>query len=272
MEWSKKGDTARALVKVLQTQGVTIVFTSKTINGATQQLLERAGITAIQRLSTPDLSLLSLSTGAPIFHQPFDLLHSTQRKVGIADEIDMTVKEGGKSVVVVVWKKGPGPRTIVLRGGQGEVLGEATRGLHDALSVVKYVCSSCLEKGKDQISVALGGGCTEMALAGYLRRLDTLGGTILATSLERMVTLLASNAGMNAVRTISELRALHSSSTDIITSGIDGRACVITDMKKAEIFEPLALKHAVIANAIRAVTLILRIDTVIREPSALYST
>jgi chaperonin GroEL (HSP60 family) len=237
--------------------------------------LERAGITAAQQLSASDLTLLSLCTGASILHQPFDLIHSsTQLRTGTADEIDLTIKEGGKKVVLVVWKKGPGPRTIVLRGGQGEVSSEAARGLQDALSVVKSVCPSSLEKGDDKVRIVLGGGCTEMALAGYLRRLDTLGSNILATSLERMVGLLASNAGMDVVRVISELQSLHSSprnGNSVISSGIDGRTCVITDVKKAGIFEPLALKTAVIANAIRAATLILRIDTVIHEPLALYT-
>lgn len=79
-----------------------------------------------------------------------------------------------------------GPRTIILRGGSGEVLAEAARGLKAAISVVKCALMGRKTISNDSaptieskamnglipcsIGVLYGGGCVEMALAKKLRR------------------------------------------------------------------------------------------------------
>ena len=73
---------------------------------------------------------------------------------------------------------------------------------------------------------------------------------------------LATNCGMDVVRTITELRAKHAERGHS-TFGIDGNSKKISDMTIQNIWEPISVKFQVIKTAIEASCLLLRIDDVV---------
>lgn len=81
-------------------------------------------------------------------------------------------------------------------------------------------------------------------------------------ALEVIPKTLATNCGMDVVRTITELRAKHAERGNS-TFGIDGNSKKISDMAVQNIWEPISVKFQVIKTAIEASCLLLRIDDVV---------
>jgi chaperonin GroEL (HSP60 family) len=82
-----------------------------------------------------------------------------------------------------------------------------------------------------------------------------------AEALEAIPTTLAENAGLDPIDIISELRAKHE--TGKVWAGVDVNAGKVGDMKKAGVFEPIAVKKQIIKSCSEAASLILKIDDVI---------
>lgn len=81
-------------------------------------------------------------------------------------------------------------------------------------------------------------------------------------ALEIIPKTLATNCGMDVVRTITELRAKHAEKGNVAI-GIDGNKKKITNMEDANVWEPVAVKNQVLKTAIEASCLLLRIDDVV---------
>jgi len=73
---------------------------------------------------------------------------------------------------------------------------------------------------------------------------------------------LAQNCGIDVIRTITELRAKHSSKEGFYT-GIQGITGKVMSMKEANIWEPVAVKLQVYKTAIESSAMLLRIDDVV---------
>ena len=82
-----------------------------------------------------------------------------------------------------------------------------------------------------------------------------------AEAIEVVPTTLAENAGLDPIDIISDLRAAHGRGE--IWAGVDVFEGKANDMKKLEVYEPLAVKKQVIKSATEAATMILKIDDVI---------
>ena len=98
--------------------------------------------------------------------------------------------------------------TLLIRGGTEKVIGEAERSIHDALCVVRDVY--LLPK------VTAGGGAPEIEVASRLRKWaeqlsgkEQLAAISFADSLEVIPTTLASNAGLDPIDILVELRSRH---------------------------------------------------------------
>ena len=81
-------------------------------------------------------------------------------------------------------------------------------------------------------------------------------------ALEVIPKTLATNCGIDVVRTITELRAKHAEKGNS-TIGIDGNNKKIADMNDVNVWEPVAVKNQVLKTAIEASALLLRIDDVV---------
>ena len=133
--------------------------------------------------------------------------------------------------------------TIVLRGATEQVLDEAERSLHDALSV--------LSQTTRETKTVLGGGCSEMLMAKAVDQAaaNETGKRALAVeafsrALRQLPTILADNAGYDSSELVTKLRsAIYNG---ITTSGLDLNNGIVADMREMGIVESYKLKKAVI--------------------------
>jgi chaperonin GroEL (HSP60 family) len=120
----------------------------------------------------------------------------------------------------------------------------------------------------EEPKIVAGGGAPELEVARVLREFaDTLLGREAlavqqyAEALEAVPTTLSENAGLDPIDIISELRARHEKGE--IWAGVDVHEGKVSDMKKLEILEPLAVKKQIIKSTTEAASMILKIDDVI---------
>jgi thermosome len=246
----------KSMVDKIISAGANVVICQKGIDDIAQHYLAKSNILAVRRVKESDMSKLARATEGRITSNLDDL---TSKDLGAADLVEERKVETDKWVFVEGCKH-PKSVTILIRGGSQRVVDEAERSIHDALMVTKDV----LEKP----AIVAGGGSAESYTAGKLREWsnslsgrEQLAAEKFADSLESIALVLAENAGMDPIDTLTDLRSKQTKASK--WSGIDARSAKITDMMKLDIVEPLSVKEQVIKSATEVASMILRIDDVI---------
>lgn len=141
-------------------------------------------------------------------------------------------------------------------------MGEAERVFRNVLKVLKVV----IMEGK----VVAGGGSVEVELAKEVKRhaknfskREQLAVEKYAKALESIPKTLAENSGLNALKTLAELKALHENPQNVWI-GISEKG-KLENMRTLNVLEPLSLKTHLIKSANEIAETILRIDEVILE-------
>jgi archaeal chaperonin len=246
----------KSMVDKIISAGANVVICQKGIDDIAQHYLAKSNILAVRRVKESDMAKLARATEGRITSNLDDL---TSKDLGAADLVEERKVETDKWVFVE-GARHPKSVTILIRGGSQRVVDEAERSIHDALMVTKDV----LEKP----AIVAGGGSAESYTAGKLREWsnslsgrEQLAAEKFADSLESIALVLAENAGMDPIDTLTELRSRQTKASK--WSGIDARNAKITDMLKLDIVEPLSVKEQVIKSATEVASMILRIDDVI---------
>jgi len=98
--------------------------------------------------------------------------------------------------------------TVVLRGSTNQMVDEAERSLHDALSVLSQTVK--------ETRTVLGGGCSEMLMscaveeeARKVRGKKAIATEAFGRALRQIPTILADNAGYDSSDLVTKLRAAH---------------------------------------------------------------
>jgi chaperonin GroEL (HSP60 family) len=194
-------DRVREQVDRLTDAGVDVVFCSMGISDAGKRLLRETDITAFRALTETDVSLIARATGATVV---MDIADMTPDAVGHAAELRVD-SEPTKPTVALSGCAGGGVVTIVLTTALNEFGAERERDLRAAISVVL----DTIENGR---VVPAGGGIeTELAAAvrEAARRTDDrtmLAMEAYATALETVPHMLATNAGIDGLTTLTRLR------------------------------------------------------------------
>lgn len=151
--------------------------------------------------------------------------------------------------------------TIVLRGATQQLLDEAERSLHDALSVLSQTVK--------EPRTVLGGGCTEMLMSKAVDDIaaktagkKAIAAESFAKALRQMPTILADNAGYDSSELVAQLRAAHYEGKS--TYGLDMAQGTVADVRELGITESFKLKKQVLFSATEAAEMILRVDDIIR--------
>ncbi len=151
--------------------------------------------------------------------------------------------------------------TVVLRGATTQMVEEAERSLHDALSVLSQTVR--------ETRVTLGGGCAEMAMSKEVdeEARKTAGKKALATeafarALRQLPTILADNAGLDSSELVSQLRAAHQSGDK--HAGLDLDNGKVASMIERGVTESYKLKKQVVVSASEAAEMILRVDDILK--------
>lgn len=151
--------------------------------------------------------------------------------------------------------------SIILRGSNSLLLEEADRSLHDALCVLR-----CLVQKPMLVN---GGGAPEIEVAEALMKLaktmgdvESYGVKAFARALEVIPYTLAENAGLDPVKTVTELRKVHQMDGDK-TAGINVKRGIISSMTDEHVLQPALVTSNVIQLASETVCSILKIDDIV---------
>ncbi|MFC6871786.1 thermosome subunit alpha [Halobellus marinus] len=237
--------------------GVDVVVCTKSVSDRVANHLTKHGILAFENVSSGDASAVARATGA---RQLGDVRDLTSSDFGRAERIsirtfgddELTFVEGGDAAETV---------TILLRGGTEHIVEELERAVNDAVDVTV----AAIESG----GVVPGAGSTEIAIAEHLRSAAAgidgrkqLAVEAFADAVEAVPRTLATNAGMDPIDAVVELRSTFDSegAAGVIATGRTGE---IGDPIAARVFDPAAVKRDAVTGASEAATMIIRIDDVI---------
>ncbi|KAL0576223.1 T-complex protein 1 subunit gamma [Marasmius crinis-equi] len=268
MEFSKEGDWQRAqdieeeqvkaMVNRILEFKPDIVITEKGISDLAQHVLVKHNISAIRRVRKSDNNRIALAVGATIVNRVEDLRDAD---VGTKCGLFNIEKIGDEYFTFLTECNTPKACTIVLRGPSKDILNEIDRNLADAMSVARNVVFNP--------TLAPGGGASEMAISvGLQAKARSIVGVegwpfrAVADAMEVIPRTLIQNAGGNAIRVLTELRAKHANGEN--SWGVNGETGKIVDMKSYGLYESASVKIQTLKTAVEAARMLLRVDDVVQ--------
>ncbi|KAF5375622.1 hypothetical protein D9757_008521 [Collybiopsis confluens] len=289
MEFSKAGDWKRAqeveeeIIKEMVESicsipgGVDLVLTEKGISDLAQHHFIKHNVTAIRRVRKSDNNRIALAVGATIINRVEDLRESD---VGTGCEEFKVEKIGDEYFTFLAPCKQPKACTIFLRGPSKDILNEIDRNLADALSVARNVIlDPRLVPGGGALEMAVSVGLERAVKRGTIAESNNAGPTgkhstvitgtesapflSVSSALEVIPRTLVQNAGGNAIRVLTELRAKHASPSGH-TFGVNGDTGKIADMNEYGVWESASVKVQVLKTAVEAARMLLRVDDVVQ--------
>jgi T-complex protein 1 subunit beta len=245
-------------VEKIKAHGINCFVNRQLIYNWPEQLLADAGVASIEHADFEGVERLALVTGGEIA-STFD--HPELVKLGHCDLIEEIIIGEDKLIKFSGVAAGEAC-TVVLRGATQQLLDEAERSLHDALSVLSQTVI--------EPRTVLGGGCAEVLMSKAVDEVaaKTAGKRAIAAeafskALRQMPTILADNAGFDSSELVAQLRAAHYEGKT--TAGLDMVNGVVSDVRELGITESFKLKKQVLLSASEAAEMILRVDNIIRS-------
>jgi T-complex protein 1 subunit beta len=194
----------REKVDLIASHGITCFVNRQLIYNYPESLLAEKGIMVIEHADFEGVERLALVTGGEIASS-FDQLGGI--KLGHCDLIEEVII-GEDRLIKFSGVAAGAACTVVLRGATSQMIDEAERSLHDALSV--------LSQTTKERRVVLGGGCSEMLMSNAAEEAarKTSGKKAIAVegfskALRQLPTILSDNAGYDSADLVSKLRAAH---------------------------------------------------------------
>ncbi|KAM6491110.1 Chaperonin Cpn60/TCP-1 family [Amanita muscaria] len=247
----------KAKVEAIAAHGINCFVNRQLIYNYPESILAEKGIVVIEHADFEGVERLSLVTGGEIastFDRP-ELV-----KLGHCDLIEEIIIGEDKLIKFSGVAAGEAC-TVVLRGSTNQMVDEAERSLHDALSVLSQTVK--------ETRTVLGGGCSEMLMscavdeeARKVKGKKAIAVEAFARALRQIPTILADNAGYDSSDLVAKLRAAHyEGSAD---AGLDMEHGTIGSMNKLGVTESYKLKRQVVLSASEAAEMIIRVDDILR--------
>ncbi len=257
---------------IIQT-GATVVICQRGIDDLAQYYLAKAGILAIRRAKKSDMELLEKATNAKICSSLKELNQATLGTASIVQEQQI----GENKMIIIRGCPNTKATTILLRAPTPQNAQECRRAATDALG---DICTAINDK-----RMLYGAGATEIQLALSLEEFaktqsgrDQLAIQAYAKALETIPHALAQNAGLDAMDSITALKAAHQNGHTMM--GINTQPSnqtnqnitpqntiqynnLLLNTQTQGILEPLSIKTVALASATQVAEMILRIDDII---------
>lgn len=237
--------------------GCNVFVNRQLIYNRPEQHFTSKGIVAIEHADFEGVERLALVTGGEIvstFDDPKNV------KLGTADLVEQAMI-GEDTVIRFVGCSANEACTVVLRGANQQLLDEAERSLHDALSVLSQTIG--------ETRTVLGGGCAETLMAHAVDEtaMKTSGKKALAVeafarALRALPGIIASNGGYDSNELISQLRARHAEGNN--TAGLDMNKGCVGNMRELGITESFKLKRQMLSSAVEGAEMIIRVDDILK--------
>lgn len=244
-------------VKMIAAHGITCFVNRQLIYNYPESLLAEQGIMAIEHADFEGVERLALVTGGEIA-STFDAPDKV--KIGRCDVIE-EIMIGEDKLIKFSGVAAGQACTVVLRGATQQMVDEAERSLHDALSVLSQTVK--------ETRVTLGGGCAEMLMSCKVEEAartvsgkKALAVEAFARALRQMPTILADNGGYDSSDLVAKLRAAHFEGRS--DAGLNMDDGTIASMKELGVTESYKLKRQVVTSASEAAEMILRVDNILR--------
>jgi T-complex protein 1 subunit beta len=203
LEEAEKAKMKKKVDSILST-GCNVFINRQLIYNYPESLFAHAGVSMIEHADFEGIERLALVTGGEIassFQDPAAI------KMGRADLVE-EIMIGEDRLIRIQGVANAAACTVVLRGATHNILEEAERSLHDALSVLSQ---TVLEP-----RIILGGGCAEMLMANKVDDLamisdgkESIAIAAFASALRALPTIIADNGGYDSSELIANLRAAH---------------------------------------------------------------
>lgn len=250
--------------KAIKKSGANVLLIQKSIlrdayNELSLHFLAKMGILVVTDIDRSDIEFICRTLGCtPVAHAE----QMTADKLGSAEMVADVFMEGGSNIVVKFTgvKNLGNTMTVLIRGSNELVLGEAERSLHDAQCVVRSLV-------KKRYLIAGGGAAeTEVALklmeySNELTGMDAYCFQAFADALEVIPYTLAENAGMKPIEVVTELRKQHAQG--VAGAGINVKKGCVTDMYEINVVQPLLVSTSAIQLATETVCMIMKIDDLV---------
>ncbi|KAG2079028.1 hypothetical protein BDR04DRAFT_1063536 [Suillus decipiens] len=247
----------KAKVDAIAAHGINCFVNRQLIYNYPESLLAEKGIVVIEHADFEGVERLSLVTGGEIastFDRP-DLV-----KLGKCDLIEEIIIGEDKLIKFSGVAAGEAC-TVVLRGSTNQMVDEAERSLHDALSVLSQTVK--------ETRIVLGGGCSEMLMscaveeaARKVKGKKAIAAEAFSRALRQIPTILADNAGYDSSDLVARLRAAHYEGQS--DAGLDMNQGTIGSMRQLGVTESYKLKRQVVLSASEAAEMIIRVDDILR--------
>eukprot|EP01086_Lenisia_limosa_P005094 TRINITY_DN2124_c0_g1_i1.p1 TRINITY_DN2124_c0_g1~~TRINITY_DN2124_c0_g1_i1.p1 ORF type:complete len:529 (-),score=214.88 TRINITY_DN2124_c0_g1_i1:57-1643(-) len=250
------------ICRTIQKSGANVVLIQKSIlrdayNDMALHFFAKLGIMVIHNVEREDIEFICKGTGC----LPMASIEAvTADKLGRADLVE-EVTTGESKVVKVTGIPNAGKIvSVICRASNQLVLEEVGRSLHDALCVVRSIVKKPM--------LITGGGAPEVRVSQHLMEWSkTLGGMhsycarAYAEALEVVPYTLAENAGLPAIKIVTELRNRHRNNE--IHAGVNVKKGGISDIREENVIQPLLVSHSAMTLATETVQMLLKIDDIV---------
>ena len=235
-----------------------IVIVRDGIHEAVAKYLDAQNIGVVSRVQQSDMDSIARITGVAVHH----------RITEIPDEYEARIEGSVKPIrigdldYVSVEAKESDTITMIVRGATRQTLDEYERAFDDALGVAcLYLNDKRLYPGGgavlSKLSMAVRNHATHERQASARERMCM---EAFADALEIIPAAIASNAGMDPLDVVMELRSVTDNYGLYINHAGEGQ---IVDMRPHNVWEPAALVEQIIKSATEVACSILRIDDII---------
>lgn len=256
LEQAEKAKMKAKVDKILST-GCNVFVNRQLIYNYPESLFAEAGVSMIEHADFEGIERLALVVEGEIASS---FQETDNIKMGRADVIE-EIMIGEDRLIRIKGVPNSAACTVVLRGATHNILEEAERSLHDALSVLSQTVKEprCI----------FGGGCAEMLMANKVDDLavitegkESIAIGAFAAALRALPTIIADNGGYDSSELVANLRAAHRKGNKL--AGLNMDLGKIGNMKELGITESFKLKQQVLLSAAEAAEMILRVDNILR--------
>lgn len=252
------------MVKKIAATGCNVLLIQKSIlrdavNVLSLHYLAKKKIMVVTEIERDEVEFICKSLGCkPVSH----IDRFTKDHLGSAELAEEFPCSSGR-VLKITGVKNPGKTcSILVRGSNDMVLGEADRSIHDALCVVR-----CLVK---QPKLIVGGGAPEIELSIRLKKwakdecegIEAFCIDSFADALKIVPLTLAENAGLHPIKIVSELERKHLRGGEKY-AGINVKRATVSDMWEEHVIQPCIVTTSAITLATETVKMLLKIDDIV---------
>jgi len=248
------------IVNAIAKTGANVVLLQKSvlrdaITDTAHMYLAKKGILVVKDIERDEVDFVCRTLGC----RPIASVEGLSAdKLGHAAEVQEVSTTGGAIVKITGLQNDAKTVTVLLRGSNELMIGEAERSLHDALCVVR---SLVYER-----SLLPGGGAAEVEMAVRLaRKADEIGGEIghcmreFALALDIVPFTLAENAGLAPLDVVTKMREAHTNGKKNWGVSVHGPA----DMVEENVLQPYLVTKSAVSFASETVRMILKVDDIL---------